>query len=87
MKKRGKLVLLGVIMLAFVAVGSKPLWSGGGEKAEISQVVTTQTETSQTDNIKSEPGQAKASKLAKLLDDSFAKGKPVAVVYTYNSDC
>ncbi|AQS59627.1 hypothetical protein [Desulforamulus ferrireducens] len=109
MKKRGKLVLLGVILLAFVAVGTKPLWSGGREKAETPQVVTTQTEASQTDMSNSEPSQAKASakaagqnqadqqqaaavnakapKLAKLLEDSFAKGKPVAVVYTYNADC
>ncbi|SHK72989.1 hypothetical protein [Desulforamulus aeronauticus] len=109
MKKRGKLVLLGMILLAFVAVASKPLWSGGGEKVETPQVVTTQTKAGQTDTNKSEPGQAKASstdasqnsavqqqtsavntkapKLTKLLEDSFAKGKPVAVVYTYNADC
>ncbi|ABO49093.1 hypothetical protein Dred_0549 [Desulforamulus reducens MI-1] len=109
MKKRGKFVALGVILLAFVAVGSKPLWSGGGEKAKTPQVVTTQTEAGQTDTSKSEPSQAKVSstdtsqnsavqqqtiavntkapKLAKLLEDSFAKGKPVAVVYTYNADC
>lgn len=109
MRKRGKLVLLGVILLAFVAVGTKPLWPGGGEKARTSQVVTNQTEASRTDTNNSEPSQAKASstdtsqssvdqqqssavntkapKLAKLLEDSFAKGKPVAVVYTYNADC
>ncbi|GAB6180819.1 hypothetical protein JCM14036_21380 [Desulfotomaculum defluvii] len=109
MNKRGKLVLLGVILLAFVAVGTKPLLSRGGEKAETPQVVTTQTETNQTDTNKSEPGQAKASsteasqssagqqqssvvntnapKLVKLLEDGFAKGKPMAVVYTYNADC
>ncbi|GAB6157472.1 hypothetical protein JCM39194_06720 [Desulfotomaculum varum] len=105
MGKRSKLLLLGIILLAFVALGTKPLWIGGEKKTETPQAVATQTEAGQTDtnNSNSEPSQAKASstdtsqslsavktkapKLAKLLEDSFAKGKPVAVVYTYNADC
>lgn len=99
MGKRGKVILLGVILLAFVAVGTKPLWSGGNkEQAEVPQEITSQAESSQIEPSQIESGQSAANqqeqagtvnvpKLAQLLEDSFAKGKPVAVVYTYNADC
>ncbi|MEG6616985.1 hypothetical protein V6C27_11205 [Peptococcaceae bacterium 1198_IL3148] len=91
MGKRSKMAVLGVILLAFVALATKPLWLGEDqENVRVSSVESGQTESSQvstSQQFSTNAVNTTSSKLAQLLDDSFAKGKPVAVVYTYNDDC
>ena len=86
MDGRTKTILLGLILLCFIAFGARPLWTGAGKY---------NTDVPQTAAGRPGPGvqetgeeiKAPAPKLAELLDNSFAAGKPVAVVYTYSSDC
>jgi hypothetical protein len=82
--KQSKMIVLGVILLAFVALATKPLW-WQGPVAGTSQTETGQVPTNQPGTTNSVD--ATTPKLTKLLDNSFAKGKPVAVVYTYDGDC
>ncbi|MDO7786593.1 hypothetical protein [Desulforamulus aquiferis] len=87
MNKGVKTAVLAFIILAFLALGTKPLWLGNG--------LETAEEVSKMESIQGEPvikelpegNKAGIKSLAQLLDDSFATGKPVMVVYTYNADC
>lgn len=77
MSNRSKMIVLGMLLLAFVVLATKPMW--------------TKESALETDPIfTSQPGATNsvdAPKLTKLLNDGFATGKPVAVVYTYDGDC
>ena len=101
MSKKSKIILLAVILLAFIGLATKPLWSSAQHRAvdDPQQVDTSAHEdraqqgtqgTSDTENIidpEAGAGATDSVSLTKLLDDSFAAGQPVVVVLTYNADC
>jgi len=89
-KPKAKTIIFTLILLASIAIGTKPLWTNEESRADVvseQSAVTAKEVPGQDTQTPGTAADTGAVTLTQLLDSSFATGKPVAVVLTYDADC